>query len=163
MNDIERRLFGYLKPHLKTLAIGLLCAGLTAGITSSIAIFIKHIIDAMVNGEVGHLNFMCGAVLLVFLFKGVVTFGQTYYLSLTANRVGKQLRDDIYSHLHSLSLSFFNKRRTGAIMSTLTNDVNVVQNAAQSLRDTVSAPIMIVVSLVSLFIVSPRLALYSLI
>ena len=117
----------------------------------------------MVNGDTGHLNFMCGAVLFVFMVKGIFSFGQSYYLSLTANRLATELRDDIYSHLHTLSLSFFNRRRTGAIMSILTNDVPVLQNAAMSLRDTVSAPITIVVSLTALFVVNPKLALLSLI
>ncbi len=159
----ERRLYAYLKPNIRTLVIGLLCAAATTGITSSIAVFIRHTIDAMVDGQTGHLNFMCGAVLFVFVVKGMFTYGQNYHLSLTANRVGTALRDDIYAHLHTLSLSFFNRKRTGAIMSTITNDVQVIQNAAQSLKDTVSAPIMIIVSLSMLFYVSPQLALASLI
>ncbi len=158
---LERRLFVYLKPNLRTLAIGLICAAATSGITSSFAIFIKHTIDAMLDGSVGHLNFMCAAVVVVFIFKGIFTFGQNYYLSLTANRVGASLRDDIYAHLHTLSLSFFNRKRTGAIMSTITNDVQVIQNAAQSLKDTVSAPIMIVIALSALFYVSPHMAFAS--
>jgi len=162
-SQIERRLFEYLRPNLRPLIKGLLCAAATTGITASIAVFIRHTIDAMVNGETGHLNFMCGAVLGVFVIKGLFTYGQNYYLSLTANRVGKTMRDDIYAHLHTLSLSFFNRKRTGAIMSTITNDVQVIQNAAQSLKDTVSAPIMIIVSLSMLFYVSPRLALASLV
>jgi subfamily B ATP-binding cassette protein MsbA len=162
-SDTQSRLLAYIKPHRRTLILGLICAAATAGITTSIALFIKETINSMVDGSVGHLNFMCGAVLLVFLVKGIFSFGQSYYLSLTANRLATHLRDDIYSHLHTLSLSFFNRRRTGAIMSILTNDVPVVQNAAMSLRDTVSAPITIVVSLTALFAVSWKLALMSLI
>ena len=100
---------------------------------------------------------------VVFIIKGVFSFGQSYLLSLTANRVATRLRDDIYAHLHSLSLSFFNRRRTGAIMSMLTNDVPVLQNAAMSLKDIVSAPITIVISLFGLFYYSRRLTLASLI
>ncbi len=161
--DTQSRLLAYIKPHRRTLVQGLICAAATAGITTSIALFIKQTIDSMVDGETGHLNFMCGAVLFVFLVKGFFSFGQSYYLSLTANRLATCLRDDIYTHLHTLSLSFFNRRRTGAIMSILTNDVPVLQNAAMSLRDTVSAPITIVVSLTTLFFVSPKLALISLV
>src|ERR1700722_7289723 len=127
---LERRLFAYLRPNLRTLFTGLLCAAATTGITAGIAVFIKHTINAMVDGETGHLNFMCGAVLFVFVIKGLFTFGQNYYLSLTANRVATSLRDDIYTHLHTLSLAFFNRKRTGAIMSTITNDVLEIQNAA---------------------------------
>ncbi|HZP82854.1 MAG TPA: ABC transporter transmembrane domain-containing protein, partial [Chthonomonadaceae bacterium] len=161
--NIERRLLAYLKPNRGTLALGLLCAAATSGITVAIAWFIKHAIDGMVTGQVGHLNFMCAAVVGVFIIKGIFSFGQSYLLSQVANRIATRLRDDIYSHLHSLSLSFFNRRRTGAILSTLTNDVPVIQNAAMSLRDVVSAPITIVASLIGLFWYSPRLALVSLI
>ncbi len=152
-----------LTPHKRTLFLGLLCAAVTAAITASIAWPIKHAMDAMVTGEVGHLNFMCGLVLVIFLIKGLFSYGQSYYLSLVANRVGTKLRDDLYTHLHTLSLSFFNRRRTGSIMSVLTNDVPVVQSAALSMRDVVAAPITIVASLAALFYVSWRLALVSLI
>jgi subfamily B ATP-binding cassette protein MsbA len=161
--DTQKRLLDYIKPHKRILTLGLICAAATSGITASIAKFIQDTINSMVNGDTGHLNFMCGAVLFVFMVKGIFTFGQSYYLSLTANRIATQLRDDIYTHLHSLSLSFFNRRRTGAIMSILTNDVPVLQNAAMSLRDTVSAPITIVVCLSYLFYVNSKLALLSLI
>ncbi|MCS6777442.1 MAG: ABC transporter ATP-binding protein [Chloroherpetonaceae bacterium] len=157
----ERRLFAYLKPHIGTLTLGLLCAGAVAAITAGISWLIQRAIDAMVSGEVGHLNFLCGFVLVVFIIKGLFSYGQSYLLSLVANRIGTRLREEIFAHLHTLSLSFFNQRRTGAILSTLTNDVPVVQNAAMSLREIVSAPIIILVSLGALFYVSPRLALAS--
>ena len=160
--QLEQRLFGYLKPNLKILIKGLACAAVIAAIVPGIGWFIKHTIDAMANGKPQHLKIFCGSVLIVFAIKGVFAFGQNYYLSLTANRVGATLRDDIYRHLQSLSLSFFNRKRTGSIMSTVTNDVQVVQNAAMSLKDTVSAPIITLVSLVWLFFVNWRMALVSL-
>ncbi len=161
--NIERRLFRYFRPFLGILALGMLCAAVTSGIEVGLARLINATIDAMTDGHVGRLNFACGAVLFVFLIKGVFSFGQSYLLSLAANSVATKMRDEIYAHLHTLSLSFFNQRRTGAIMSTLTNDVPVVQNAAMSMKDLVSAPITIVFSLCALFWYSPRLALISLI
>src|SRR5579871_1357369 len=161
--NIERRLLAYLKPHLGTLALGMFCAGMTSAITVGIAWFIKRSIDAMDAGEARQLNAMCLVVVAVFLLKGFFSFGQSYLLALTANRIGTQLRDEIYAHLHSLSLAFFNRRRTGAIMSVLTNDVTVLQSAAMSARDVISAPITILVSLAGLFYYSWRLALASLI
>lgn len=161
--DTERRLLQYLKPHKKTLALGLACAGLVAAITAGLGWLIKQAINGMVQGRPGLLNFMCVSVLVVFIIKGFFSYGQSYLLSLVANRIATRLRDEIFEHLHSLSLSFFNRKRIGAIMSILTNDVPVVQNAAMSLREVVSAPITIVVSLVALFWYSTSLALASLI
>ena len=159
--NTERRLLNYLKPHLRTLIGGLVCAAFTSAISVGIFKFIKEAIDSMKNGDVGHLNFMCAAVIFVFIIKGCFSYGQSYLLSLTANSVATRMRDEIFAHIHSLSLSFFNRRRTGAIMSVLTNDVPVVQNAAMRLKDVVSAPLTIVISLIALFGTSWRLALAS--
>ncbi len=160
--EIRKRLYRYVIPHRKTLVVALLCSAMVAAITAGLGWVIERAIDAMVDG-VGHLNFLCAAVLVVFVVKGCFTFGQSYLLSLVANRIATSLRDEIYTHLHSLSLSFFNRRRTGAIMSTLTNDVSAIQTAAMSLRDIVAAPLTIVFSLAALFWVNWRLAMVSLI
>lgn len=160
---IERRLLAYVRPHLGTLGLGLTCAAATSGITVGIGWFIKQAIDAMANGNISQLNWMCLTVILVFLAKGVLTFGQSYLLAVTANRIAALLRNEIYAHLQTLSLSFFNRRRIGAILSVLTNDVPVIQNASMGLREVVAAPITIVVSLVGLFAISWRLTLAALI
>ena len=166
MNDdrvILRRLMGYLKPHLSILSAGLACAAFTAAITVGIAKFIELALEAMRAGDNRRLTLMCATVVGVFFVKGIFSFGQSYFLALTANRVATRLRDEIYSHLHHLSLSFFNQRRTGAILATLTSDVPVLQNAAMSMKDAISAPITVVISLAGLFYYSWRLALVSLV
>ncbi|HLJ57192.1 MAG TPA: ABC transporter ATP-binding protein, partial [Chthonomonadaceae bacterium] len=161
--DTMRRLLGYLKPHLGALIGGLLCAAVTAGITVGIAKFIELALDSMRSGNIDRLSWMCVTVVVIFLIKGVFSFGQSYLLSLVANRAAMRLRDDIYAHLQHLSLSFFNTRRTGAILSTLTNDVPVLQNAAMSLKDAIASPITVLLSLAGLFYYSWRLAIISLI
>jgi subfamily B ATP-binding cassette protein MsbA len=156
---IRKRLLAYLVPHKRTLIAGLICAAGVSGITSLLAIAIKLIINHMTHGEVGKLNFVCIVVIFVFVLKGLLGYGQTYFLSLVAQRVTTQMREQIFSHLHSLSLSFFNQRRTGAIMSTLTNDVPVIQNATLSVRDIIAAPITIIGAFGLLFYTSWRLTL----
>ena len=157
--NLERRLLGYLKPHRRTLAAGLLCAAANAGITALLAFAIKLTVNHMTEGEVGRLNFVCIVVVFVFLIKGLVAYGQTFFLSLVAQRITARLREQIFAHIHSLSMSFFNRRRTGAIMSTLTNDVPVIQAATMSIRDVVAAPITIVAAFAMLFYTSWRLTL----
>ena len=163
VKNTQSRLLSYLRPHYKILSIGLICAALTSGIDAGIAWFIKSVINSMMDGHVGHLNFMCGAIVLVYIIKGLFSYGQNYSLSLAANRVVTRMRDQIFEHLHSLSLSFFNRRRTGAIMSVLTNDVPVIQNAAMNLRQMISAPLTIVISMIILFNISWELTLLAII
>ena len=161
--NVERRLFAYLKPHRRTLALGLLCAAGNAGITALFALAIERTINHMTKGEVGRLNFVIIIVVFIFLIKGLVAYGQSFFLSLVAQRITTRLREQIFSHIHSLSLSFFNRRRTGAIMSTLTNDVPVIQTATMSIRDVISAPITIVAAFSMLFYYSWRLTLAAII
>jgi subfamily B ATP-binding cassette protein MsbA len=157
--EVQARLLRYLIPHKANLAIGLLCAAGVAGITALLAWAVRLVINNMAEGHVGRLNFVCIVVVFVFVVKGLLSYGQTYFLSLVSQRVTTQLRDEIFAHLQTLSLSFFNRRRTGAIMSTLTNDVPVIQTATMSVRDIITAPITIVVSFGLLFYSSWRLTL----
>ena len=161
--DTQRRLLSHLRPHRGVLAGGLVCASITAAITVSIAKLLEMALVAMRYGDIEKLSWMCLTVVSIFVVKGAFSFGQSYLLSLTANRVATQIRDEIYAYLHHLSLAFFNQRRTGAILSTLTNDVPVLQAAAMSLKDVIAAPITVVLSLGGLFYYSWRLAIISLI
>src|SRR5260221_13902025 len=117
--DTQRRLLAFLRPHYATLAGGLLCAAVTAGITVGIGWFIQQAIDAMTEGRLDRVTVMCVVVMGAFRVKGIFSFGQSYLLAMTADRVATSLRDQIDSHLHSLSLSFFNKRRNVATLSSL--------------------------------------------
>ena len=67
--EIRRRLFAYLKPHKKTILAGLLCAAGVAAITSLLAVAVKLTVNAMAEGHVGRLNFICMAVVAVFVLK----------------------------------------------------------------------------------------------
>ena len=161
--DVQARFLAYLKPNAKILILGLICAAVTAGITVGVAGFIKIAFDAMEEGNARNLGLLCLGVVGIFLVKGVFSFGQSYFLSLVSNRVAAKLRDEIFAHLQKLSLSFFNRRRTGNILSTITGDVPVLQEATMSVKDAVSAPLTIIISLISLFVISWRLGLVSLV
>ena len=160
---MERRLLAYLRPVRRPLLAGMLCAAGTAGVTALIGVAIQLIIDFMKDGRVGSLNFVCILGVLIVAGKGLLYYGQTYYLSLVSQRITARLREEVFAHLHTLSLSFFNSRRTGAIMSTLTSDIPVIQNATMTVRDVVAAPLTILASFVMLFYTSWRMTLAALV
>ncbi len=163
--QIGKRLLGYLRPHRGKLALGLVCgvlAGLVpAGVAAMIEEFASVTISAR-NGDVEPLAWVCGTVVLLYTALWVFSYGQSVLLAEVAQRVGMRMRGDVYAHLQSLSLSYFHKHRTGALMSTLTNDVPKLQNAAMMVRDVVATPLMAVVFLVLLFVTSWKLALFAL-
>lgn len=85
---------------------------------------------------------------------------QTWTTNALGQDVLRDLRDDVYSHLHSLSLSFYATSRTGELQSRIANDVGGVQTAVTStLSNLLSNLVTFVAALVALFVLSWQLAL----
>lgn len=66
------------------------------------------------------------AIVAVSLVRGVVSFVQRYTMELTAQRTSYDMRGDLYRHLQGLSFSFYDRARTGELMSRLTTDVDAI-------------------------------------
>src|SRR5215813_13838165 len=66
------------------------------------------------------------AIIAVFIFRGVCSFGSSYLTEYVSNQVINDLRNDLNAHIQDLSLSFFNKNATGTVLSRVTSDVYVV-------------------------------------
>jgi subfamily B ATP-binding cassette protein MsbA len=105
------------------------------------------------------LGIVCLAVVGVFLLKYWFTRGQSYYLGKASAKLTSDLRKRLYRKLQRLPLSYFNDRRTGAIQSVLSNDVNVYQSAVGLVRDSIEAPVKAVLATVMIFLINWQLAL----
>lgn len=77
-------------------------------------------------------------ILSIALLKGIFTYCEAYLLSYMGQRIVMDIRNQLYEHLQRLSLSFFLRQRTGNLISRLTNDVMLLQNAIRVVpRDTI--------------------------
>ncbi len=162
--QIGKRLLAYLRPHAGKLALGLLCGLLAGAVPAGIFAMIRRFEDATrgAGGSLEPLTALCASIVLFYGLLWLFSYGQSVLLAEVAQRVGMRLRSDVYAHLHSLSLSYFHQRRTGALMSTLTNDVPKLQNAAMMVKDVIATPIQVVLYLTLLFIASWKLTLFAL-
>ena len=107
---------------------------------------------------------ICLALLVVFLLKNLFDFLQNVLTVWVEQAVVRDLRNELYAHLHDLSLSFFHSRRTGALLSRLTNDISLVRGAlAAGFSNVVKSVLLLAVCLFWIFWTSWRLALLSLI
>ncbi|RYG27139.1 ABC transporter ATP-binding protein [bacterium] len=104
------------------------------------------------------------ALIIVGLFglKYVFTRGQTYYLSRAAARLSADLRIRLFAKLQRLPVSYFGKKRAGAIQSVLTNDVNVYQTAVTIVRDSIDGPIKAIGAFGTIIYIQWQLALVTL-
>ncbi len=75
------------------------------------------------------LKVMPAIVLAIYFLRGMSMFGEAYFMAIVSQRTIRDLQNHIYEHLLKMSLSFFVRKPTGLLMSRITNDVNVVQQA----------------------------------
>jgi subfamily B ATP-binding cassette protein MsbA len=102
-------------------------------------------------------------LLVVFLLKNAVDYLQSVLTVWVEQAVIRDLRNQVYAHLHQLSLSFFHTRRAGALLSRLTNDIALVRGAlAAGFSNLIKSSLLLLVCLFWIFWTSWRLALVSL-
>ena len=148
----RQRLLGYLTPHKALLTIGLLCGALALAVEGGTVLVLKDFINSLTpDAHSQTLILICISIVVLYVFLGGFKYAQSILLATAAQRVGLDIRRDIYAHLQKFSLGYFHRRRTGAIMSTLQSDAAKVQNAAMLLKDVVNAPIAALIFLGILF------------
>jgi subfamily B ATP-binding cassette protein MsbA len=85
--------------------------------------------DVFINKDRFMLMVVPLAVMGLGVIKGFFSFGEGYLMNYVGQRVVADLRERLYSHLQTLSLSFFDRTPTGVLMARITNDVNSIQGA----------------------------------
>ncbi len=118
----------------------------------------------LLGDPIRSLTRICLALLIVFMLKNAVDYLQSVLTVFVEQAVVRDLRNEVYAHLQTLSLSFFHSRRTGALLSRLTNDISLVRGAlAAGFSNLIKSSLLLVVCLFWIFWTSWRLALVSLV
>jgi subfamily B ATP-binding cassette protein MsbA len=130
---LYRRLLTLVKPYWHRLALAMVCMVAVAACTAASAYLIKPVLDDIfIHKKVGMLKILPLVVLLLFVIKGLGSWGHAYLMSYVGQRIVTQLRQQLYDHLQTLSLAFFDKTSTGILMSRITHDVNLIQGAVSN-------------------------------
>jgi subfamily B ATP-binding cassette protein MsbA len=122
---VYRRLLQYAKPYGARIAVAMVLALAISGLEGATAWLVKPLLDdVFLRKDLVMLQILPFAFIAVFFLKESSRFGQSYLMAQVGQRVVMRLREEVYEHLQGMSLSFFNNRATGELMSRLTNDVN---------------------------------------
>lgn len=125
-----QRIYIFLKPYRLTLAAAMLCMVIVAGLSAGQAYMVKPLLDKIFfEKNMLFLNLLPLALVILFLFKGAFYYGYTFLLEKVGQGVVKDMRNKIYSHIHTLPISFFHKTPTGELISRVISDVTLVQSA----------------------------------
>lgn len=106
---------------------------------------------------------LCALIILLMVCKNLFDYLQSILMAHVEQGVIKDLRNDMYRHLNALSLAYFNRTRTGQLMSRITSDVNMVNGGISAGMVTlIKSPLLIVTYLSIAFILSWKLTLAAL-
>jgi subfamily B ATP-binding cassette protein MsbA len=128
--DIYIRILKFVRPYWPRLLVAMFCMGAVSAITAAFALLTKNVLDdVLINKDMSMLRVISLAVMILGVIKGFFGFGEGYLMNYVGQRVVANLRLWLYTHLQTLSLSFFDRTPTGVLMSRITNDVNSIQGA----------------------------------
>ncbi|WP_306642713.1 ABC transporter ATP-binding protein [Sanyastnella coralliicola] len=116
------------------------------------------------NGQASALMWMCIAIVSISFLKNFVGYLASYSLATIRTGIARDYRRTIYRKVISLPLSYYSNERKGDVISRMTNDLFEVEfSVIGALEHLLKSPIMIILSLVTLFSISWKLTLFALI
>ena len=162
---IYMRLLQYVKPYLPRMIVAIFCIILAASANLYVPWILRDVIDEVLSTkDMKMLNAIAIGIVIVFFLRGIFFFGQTYLMSYIGQKVIIDIREGVYKHLQRLSLSYFEKRQTGKIMSYITNDVAAVQGAlVESMIELFTEGMTLIGSLGAMFYLHWKLSLLTLV
>lgn len=159
-----KRLLMYIRPYLKRLFLAVLFIVLAASANLYLPWIIKDMVDDVLAAKnMVMLNFIAVSIVVVFVFRGIFYYGQSYLVSYIGQRVVIDIREVLFRKFQRLSIAYFDKHQTGETMSYLTNDVNAMQNAlVDNLIEAVTESAILVGSLIMMVYLDWKLSLLTL-
>ena len=103
-------------------------------ISLALPLIVRNMINAVVvlkNSDL--LNSLTRDLVIIILFQAAFAITHNYILGFIGHRVTADFRIELFSHIQSLSLRFFQGRRVGEILSRMSSDITVIQNALVSI------------------------------
>ncbi len=160
-----KRLLMYAKPYIPRFLLAVVCIVLAAAANLYVPWVVKDVIDeVLAERNLLMLNSIAIGIVVVFFFRGIFFYGQTYLMSYIAQKIIIDIREVLYRHLQKLSLAYYEKRKTGTIMSYITNDVAALQTAlVDSMVELVTEGAILIGSLGTMFYLHWKLSLLTLV
>ncbi|MCX5709869.1 MAG: ABC transporter ATP-binding protein [Candidatus Omnitrophica bacterium] len=147
------KLLKFMRPYLGLLSLATVCMGFSAifdGVSLAMLVpltdkvltnrkiiiptklpeFLANFVDKINNTDPATLlNYMAIGILVLFFLKGFFGFYQSYWMSDLGQRIIRDIKAKLYAKIQTLSLEYFTHKRGGELMSRITNDVRIVENA----------------------------------
>jgi len=165
-----KRLLSYMQPHWHLMAMALICSVVTQGATLVQPLLIKYLTDGVMipRPEAAFapplviLELVIGVFLILMVLKGLFTYAQGWLVGFATQQSLRRIRDRLFEKLQVLPLSFFEKWRSGEIISRSTSDVQMTSQLYQELLMMINDTVIVIVGLGAMFWASWQMTLLNL-
>ena len=128
--DIFKRILNYFKPYISQIILTLILVLIVAAATGASAWLVKPLLDDIfINKDAKMLKLIPLLVIAVYFIKGVAEFFHAYIMRSLGQKIIMTIRNELYESVLNLSAKFFTDNSTGVLMSRITNDVLLMQQA----------------------------------
>ncbi len=136
-----------------------------AGLTTASMWLLKTVVDNALIAKNSLLLIRLVIIIpILYLFKGLFVYFQNYLMNYIAQKITRDIRNELFTHLQTLSFDFYDKSSTGRIISRLTNDVKLLETALINIPATLVRDSLTLIFLVGLlFYLHWKFALISLV
>ncbi len=162
-----KRLFGYALPYKFRFFAGLIFGFLTGAISSSLPLVIAKVANFIFHGAApapsamlsnpqliqngpritgsNSLFWYCLLIPAVMITRSLCDYAESYYTNWVSNKVVTDIRNELFGKMLSHSMDFFNRMRSGFLMSRITNDSRIMQSALSTVSsDIIKQPVAII-------------------
>ena len=163
-----KRLLGYVTSTYKIQFVLVLICILVSSLASiSVSLSLKYLLDDFIIPLIGQKEpnfaelYRAITVLAIIFGCGVIaTFSYTRLMVVIGQGVLKRVRDEMFEHMQTLPIRYFDQNTNGSIMSLYTNDTDTLrQMINQSIPQVLMSGLMIIVTFIAMIVLSPILTL----
>src|SRR5881396_3427181 len=178
-----RRLYSYVKPYKMRFTLGLALGVAYGAVNSLFPLTIARVTSTIFHGatpnpmslrsnfgaldtgpKINSIILICLAIPVIMTLRSLCSYGSTYCMQWVSNKVVTDIRSQLFNKMVRNSMDFFNKARSGFLMSLITNNTRVMQMALTTIgSDVFKQPITIVGAISVLLVMDWKFTLVTLV
>ena len=157
-----RALWPFIQQHLGLFSAWLVALVCSSTATLSLPVAFRQMIDHGFQSG-ANIDRTFGFVLVVIVALALATAARYFFVTLLGEKVVADLRTRLYAHLLGLDAGFYDRSRSGELVSRLTADAELLRSViASSMSVALRSSVTVIGSMVMLFVTSPKLAAWAL-
>lgn len=164
-SSLLRRFISYYRPHLPLFILDMGAAFTASGLQILFPLITGFLMKEVIpRGDWGKMGLLMAALVVLYLLVTALTYIRITWGHILGVRMEYDMRREIFSHLQKLSFSYYDKTKTGHIMSRISNDLNMITEVAHHAPEDLLISVTVILgAFIAMFFTSVPMALISLI